>query len=57
MHSGHHWVWVVAQGYVSIDDLRGGKLPLKWLSEHEIAATFRAGRHSGVAVTSTYAVQ
>jgi hypothetical protein len=57
MHSGHHWVWVlgrsgvVGQEYVSIDDLQGGKLPLNWLSEDEIA-----GRHSSVAVTRTYAV-
>jgi hypothetical protein len=56
MHSGHHWVWVLAQGYVSIDDLQGGKLPRKRLSEDELAVTFRAGRHPSIAVTSTYAV-
>jgi hypothetical protein len=67
MHSGNHWVWVVAysplwgkrifaEGYVEHDETSVESLRLRWLSENEIAVTFRQGRHSAVSVTRTFSL-
>jgi hypothetical protein len=67
MHSGNHWVWVIsfspitgqrilAEGYVGFEDTNRERLPLRWISQDEIAMTFRQGRHSSVELTTTFAV-
>jgi hypothetical protein len=64
-HAGNHWAWVlraapvvgqqiVAEGYVDFLQSKRETFPLRWVSENQIALTFRKGRHSGGQITRIY---